>query len=150
MPESSVRLHIQRLPHAPADLPAYQSDHAAGMDLRLAGVPVVLQPGERTLLPTGFCIAIPEGFEGQIRLRSGFALRTGLLLINAPGTIDADYRGELKILVFNPGTESIHIESGERVAQLVISPVARGTWTEVAELPPSTRDVGGFGSTGRS
>ncbi len=94
MERREITLQIQRLPHAPAELPAYQTDGAAGMDLRLAGAGVTLNPGERALLPTGFCVAIPAGYEGQIRLRSGFALRTGLILVNAPGTIDSDYRGE--------------------------------------------------------
>jgi dUTP pyrophosphatase len=148
MERRELTLQIQRLPHAPAELPGYQTDGAAGMDLRMAGDAIELQPGDRTLLPTGFSIAIPAGYEGQIRLRSGFGLRTGLILVNAPGTIDADYRGEIKILIMNAGTASARIESGERVAQLVIAPVVRGLWQEVTELPPSTRDARGFGSTG--
>lgn len=119
------------------------------MDLRYAGDSLTIAPGERRLLPTGFSIAIPEGFEGQIRLRSGFALRSGLLLPNAPGTVDSDYRGEVQVLVMNPGSEPVTVQHGERIAQLVISPVARCAWKETSELPPSARGAGGFGSTGR-
>lgn len=118
------------------------------MDLILAAEDVSLKPGERALLPTGFCIAIPRGFEGQVRMRSGTALKTGLFLPNAPGTIDSDYRGELKVLVMNGGAEPVTIRSGERFAQLVVAPVARGIWKVVTELPDSGRGAGGFGSTG--
>ncbi|MBU0508454.1 dUTP diphosphatase [bacterium] len=145
---SEVSVQIRKLPHAPAELPAYESDGAAGMDLRYAGDRTTIAPGERVLLPTGYCIAIPTGFEGQIRLRSGFALRSGLILPNAPGTVDSDYRGEVQILVMNPGSSSITVERGDRVAQLVIAPVCRCVWSEVEYLPPSARGSGGFGSTG--
>jgi dUTP pyrophosphatase len=145
-----VTVPIQRLPHAPAQLPSYATDGAAGMDLRLAGDDQTLQPGERALLPTGFCIAVPTGFEAQIRLRSGFALRTGLILLNAPGTIDSDYRGEVKVLIMNPGSSAVQIPRGERFAQLVVCPVARCTWDEMERLPESTRNSGGFGSTGKA
>jgi dUTP pyrophosphatase len=143
-----VKVLIQRLPHAPEDLPSYATSGAAGMDLRLAGETVVLEPGARTLLSTGFCVAIPEGFEGQIRLRSGFASRSGLILLNAPGTIDSDYRGEIKVLIMNPGSSAVEVPKGERIAQLVIAPVARCDWNEVERLPESARNTGGFGSTG--
>jgi dUTP pyrophosphatase len=119
------------------------------MDLRLAGNDVTIDPGERALLPTGLCIAVPYGFEGQVRMRSGTALMTGLILPNAPGTIDSDYRGELKILVMNVGREPVAIAAGERIAQLVISPVARCQWIEVTDLVASARGDNGFGSTGR-
>lgn len=148
MPDT-LRIELTRLPHAPAELPAYASDNSAGMDIRLAGNDVNLDPGERALLPTGFCIAIPPGYEGQVRMRSGTALLSGLILPNAPGTIDADYRGELKILVMNVSRESARIAAGERIAQLVISPVARCQWVEVRVLETSARGENGFGSTGR-
>lgn len=144
-----IRVQIQRLPHAPVELPSYQTDGAAGMDLYYAGDDVEIRSGDRVLLPTGFCIAIAPGFEGQIRLRSGFALRSGLLLVNAPGTIDSDYRGEVKILVMNASRDAVHVSRGERIAQLIIAPVARCEWEEVRELPVSARGQGGFGSTGR-
>lgn len=120
------------------------------MDLCLAGPDVVLQSGERALLPTGFSIAIPLGYEGQIRARSGFALRSGVILPNAPGTIDPDYRGELKVLVMNVTSMPVSIPAGERFAQLVISPVVRCKWMEVEELSATPRGKNGFGSTGRS
>ncbi|MDD5087994.1 MAG: dUTP diphosphatase [bacterium] len=144
-----ISISILRLPHAPSELPSYETVGAAGMDLRHAGDSVMIAPGERRLLPTGFCMAIPAGFEGQIRLRSGFALRYGLILPNAPGTVDSDYRGEVLVLVMNPGREAVTVARGERIAQLVITPVAHGEWQEVTELPPSARGSGGFGSTGR-
>ncbi len=150
MSAQSVTVQIKRLPHAPAGLPEYATLDAAGMDLRHAGEAVTIAPSERVLLPTGFSIAIPSGFEGQIRLRSGFALRTGFVLPNSPGTIDSDYRGEVKVLVMNCSGEPVTVEPGERVAQLVIAPVARCQWQEVPELAPSDRGNRGFGSTGRS
>jgi dUTP pyrophosphatase len=124
------------------------STDAAGMDL-LADVDadVVLRPGERRLVPTGLAVAIPPGYEGQVRPRSGLALRDGLTLLNAPGTIDADYRGEVQVLVVNLGGAPVRICRGDRVAQLVIAPVAHADWAEVAELPPTSRGTGGFGST---
>ncbi len=146
----SVSVEIRRLPHAPRDLPSYKTDGAAGMDLCLAGPDVNLQPGERLLLPTGFSIAIPQGYEGQVRARSGFALRSGVILPNAPGTIDPDYRGELKVLVMNATAAPVTIPAGERFAQLIISPVARCKWMEVEELSATPRGENGFGSTGRS
>jgi dUTP pyrophosphatase len=145
-----VKAQIQRLPHAPAELPSYGTVGAAGMDLRLAGNSIEIPPGARLLLPTGFCIAIPPGYEGQIRLRSSFALRSTALIPNAPGTIDSDYRGEVKVMLMNAGPEPLQIESGERFAQLVIAPVADCVWQEVTVLPESQRGGEGFGSTGRS
>jgi dUTP pyrophosphatase len=144
-----VEVRIKRLAHAPEQLPFYQTDGAAGMDLRLAGEDIVLNPGERVLAPTGFCVAIPSGYEGQIRMRSGLALKTGILIANAPGTIDSDYRGELKVLVMNASHLPVRIASGERFAQLVISPVVRCQWVETEELTESSRGTGGFGSSGQ-
>jgi dUTP pyrophosphatase len=143
-----VSVEIRRLPHAPAELPGYQTSGAAGMDLCLAGDDVNIEPGQCVALPTGFSAAIPAGFEGQVRLRSGFAMQTGLVLPNAPGTIDSDYRGEIKILVLNATGKPVRIECGERVAQLVIAPVVRCVWREVPALPDSSRGENGFGSTG--
>lgn len=144
------QLQITRLPHAPADLPAYQTEGSVGLDLRLAGgKDVTLTPGERKLLPTGFKVAIPEGHEGQVRMRSSFALRTGMILPNAPGTIDPDYRGELKVLVMNVSHEPQTVTAGERFAQLVITCYARCELIEVAQLPATARADGGFGSTGQ-
>jgi dUTP pyrophosphatase len=122
---------------------------AAGMDL-MADVEgdVVLAPGERRLVPTGLAIAIPPGFEGQVRPRSGLAVREGITLLNSPGTIDADYRGEVQVLLVNLGQERVCIRRGDRVAQLVIAPVSRAGWREVDALPDSDRGAGGFGSTG--
>lgn len=145
----SLVVPIAKLEHAPNDLPGYASEGAAGMDLCLAGDSISLSPGERVLLPTGFQIAIPNGFEGQVRLRSGFARRSGCLMPNAPGTIDSDYRGELMVLLMNVSSSTVTIDSGERFAQLVISPVVRVDWNLVSELPRSERGSGGFGSTGR-
>jgi dUTP pyrophosphatase len=143
-----VEIEIVRLPHAPEELPDYHSSGAVGMDLRLAAPDVTLLPGQRELLPTGFSIAIPEGFEAQVRMRSSVALRTGLILPNSPGTIDPDYRGELKVLLMNAGCDPATIQSGDRFAQLVISPVVRCEWKLVETLPASSRAAGGFGSTG--
>ena len=145
-----TKVQILRLSHAPEQLPGYATAGAAGMDLRLAGESVTLESGARALLPTGFSIAIPQGCEGQIRLRSGFARDSGLILLNAPGTIDSDYRGEVKVLIMNPGRAAVTISSGERFAQLVIAPVMRCQWEEVERLPDSSRSVGGFGSTGKA
>jgi dUTP pyrophosphatase len=148
VPSPEAVVEILRLAHAPAELPAYHTAGAAGMDLCLAGEDATISPGERVALPTGFCVAIPAGYEGQVRLRSGFAMQTGLILPNAPGTIDADYRGEIKVLVMNASREPLRVKRGERIAQLVIAPVSRCVWREVATLPASERDSGGFGSTG--
>jgi len=132
-------------------LPTYASPGAAGLDIRVGGTaPVVIAPGERRVISTGFALAIPNGFEGQVRMRSGVALEKGLVLPNSPATIDADYRGELKVIVANIGNVETVLQPGERFAQLVISPVARVRWEEVDELPESGRGEGGFGSTGHS
>jgi dUTP pyrophosphatase len=143
---------VKRLAHAVGlPLPAYETAEAAGMDLRCAApddVPIVLGPGERTAAPTGLCMAIPPGFEAQVRPRSGFALRDGVTCLNTPGTIDADYRGEVKVILVNLGQSAVTIRRGDRIAQLVIAPVVRASWAEVADLDATSRGDGGFGSTG--
>jgi dUTP pyrophosphatase len=132
------------------DLPGYQSEHAAGMDL-LAAIEqdLILAPGERALVSTGVALAIPAGYEGQIRPRSGLAIREGVTLLNPPGTIDADYRGTLKLIVINHGSEPVTIRRGERLAQLVFARVERASLQIVGELPGTSRGEAGFGSTGR-
>jgi dUTP pyrophosphatase len=149
---AEVRVPIVRVRDAaePLPLPRYMTPGAAGMDL-LADVPddVTLAAGDRCLVPTGIALAIPPGFEGQVRPRSGLAVRQGLTLLNAPGTVDADYRGEVQVLLVNLGREPIRIRRGDRIAQLVVAPVARVVWHEAAALPESERGAGGFGSTDR-
>ncbi|HDP33817.1 MAG TPA: dUTP diphosphatase [Candidatus Hydrogenedentes bacterium] len=131
-------------------LPVYETEHASGMDLRAAITQdILLSPGERMAVPTGLCIAIPPGYEAQVRPRSGWALREGVTMINAPGTIDADYRGEIKVLLVNLGAESVTITRGDRIAQLIVGPVAHVAWERVAELDETGRGAGGFGHTGR-
>jgi dUTP pyrophosphatase len=146
-------IRVHRLPHAEGlPLPEYQSDRAAGMDLiaALAEEETLFLPmGERALVPTGLTMEIPQGFEGQIRPRSGIALTYGVTVLNSPGTIDADYRGEVKVLLANLGLETFTIERGARIAQLIIAPVSRASFELVAELDESPRGGGGFGSTGR-
>jgi dUTP pyrophosphatase len=145
---SEVVVSVVRLrPGLP--LPAYMSAGAAGMDL-LADVEeeITLSRGDRRLVPTGIAVAIPPGFEGQVRPRSGLAQRDGITLLNAPGTIDADYRGEVQVLLVNLGTEPVRIRRGDRVAQLVIAPVVHAAWREVSALPGTQRGASGFGSTG--
>ena len=130
-------------------LPAYMSEHAAGLDLAAdLDETLELAPGARALVPTGLAIAIPPGYEGQVRPRSGRAVAEGLTVLNAPGTIDADYRGEVRVLVVNLGQATIRVSRGDRIAQLVVAPVVRIAWDEVAALAPTTRGGGGFGSTG--
>ncbi|MGI6458909.1 MAG: dUTP diphosphatase [Candidatus Hydrogenedentales bacterium] len=131
-------------------LPQYETAHAAGMDLRAAvPEPLTLRPGERARVPTGLRIALPPGYEAQIRPRSGLAIQHGLTLLNSPGTIDADYRGEIDIIIANLGQEPFTIERGERIAQMIIAPVARVEWDAVNALDHTSRGDGGFGSTGR-
>jgi dUTP pyrophosphatase len=133
-----------------ATVPRYMTEHAAGMDLHAAlDQPLVLQPGERCLVPTGLALEIPPGFEGQVRPRSGLALRQGIALVNAPGTIDADYRGEVSVIVINHGQEPVTFAPGDRIAQLVVAPVTRVMFEEVSELETTARATGGFGHTGR-
>ncbi len=141
---------IQRLPHGEGlQLPHYASAAAAGMDLRAAvEESVVLQPGERRLIPTGFAMALPEGFEAQVRPRSGLALKHGISVLNSPGTIDADYRGEVGVILINLGDVPFHIQRGDRIAQMVIASCMQAAWQEVAELTETERGAGGFGSSG--
>ena len=145
-----VRLEVEVLPHGEGlELPAYATEGSAGLDLRAAVEDVlVIAPGERVLVPTGLRVAIPPGFEGQVRARSGIALRHGVGLPNAPGTIDSDYRGELKVLLTNWGDEPYTIRRGDRVAQLVVAPVARAEVVRVGRLAGTARQDGGFGHTG--
>lgn len=132
------------------DLPGYQSEHAAGMDLHAAvEQDLNLAPGERTLVSTGIALAIPAGYEGQVRPRSGLAIREGITLLNAPGTIDADYRGTVKLIIINHGSAPVTIRRGERLAQLVFARVERAALEIVGELPGTSRGEAGFGSTGR-
>jgi dUTP pyrophosphatase len=147
----NIEVPLQRLAHgAGLPLPAYATEHAAGLDL-LAAVEeaVELLPGARRLVPTGISIALPAGYEAQVRPRSGLALRHGVTLLNSPGTIDADYRGEVGVILINLGAATFRVERGDRIAQLVIAPVARLAWRESEILPESARGAGGFGSTGR-
>jgi dUTP pyrophosphatase len=148
----SIDVRITRLPHgADLPLPSYQSAHAAGLDLIAAvpqDAPLTLAPGARALIPTGIAIALPEGHEGQVRPRSGLAARHGLTVLNAPGTIDADYRGELQVLLINLGSEAVDITRAMRIAQLVVAPVARAQLRELPALDATARGKGGFGSTG--
>jgi dUTP pyrophosphatase len=143
---------ITRLPHNPdLPLPAYETAQAAGMDLRAAvpeDAPLVLRPGDRHAVPTGLAFALPDGFEGQVRPRSGLALKHGVTCLNTPGTIDADYRGEVKVILINLGPEDFTIRRGDRIAQLVVAPVTQARWTEVGSLDETARGAGGFGSTG--
>jgi len=149
----TVTLALRRLPHGEGlPLPAYETEGAAGMDLRAAvpeGAPVTLQPGARQMIPTGLSMAIPEGYEVQVRPRSGLAAKHGLTCLNSPGTVDSDYRGELKVILINLGAEPFVIRRGERIAQMVVAPVTRGRFQEVDVLPETARGEGGFGSTGR-
>ena len=146
----SQNLEICRLPHAHGlPLPAYQTSEAAGFDLVAAvSEPLALAPGERTLVPTGLTMALPSGHEGQVRPRSGLAAKHGITVLNTPGTVDADYRGEVKVILINLGTEPFVIERGMRIAQMVIAPVVQVEFAEVDTLSDTTRGAGGFGSTG--
>ena len=143
---------IKRLPHAEGvALPAYETPESAGMDIRAAppeGEPIVLKPGARTMVPTGLAFALPQGFEAQVRPRSGLAAKNGVTCLNTPGTIDSDYRGEVKVILINLGEEDFTIRRGDRIAQIVIAPVTQGAWTEVDDLDATSRGAGGFGSTG--
>ena len=146
-----LRVRLKVLPHGEGlPLPAWQTAGAAGADLHAAvEAAVVLEPGDRALVPTGLCLALPEGWEAQVRPRSGLAVRHGVTVLNAPGTIDCDYRGEVKVALVNLGREAFTVERGERVAQLVLAPVVRGSWEVVPDLDSTDRGEGGFGSTGR-
>ncbi|MGI6143661.1 MAG: dUTP diphosphatase [bacterium] len=147
----TITVKVRRLPTAEGlPLPRYMTEGAAGMDL-VAAVEqdVVLRPGERKLIPTGIQVALPAGYEGQVRPRSGLAVKYGVSLLNTPGTIDADYRGEIKVLMINFGQEPFVVRRGDRIAQLVLSPVVRGTLVVETQLDETTRGGGGFGHTGR-
>ena len=149
---SGLAVRLQVLAHgAGLPLPRWQTDGAAGADLHAAvDVPLVLAPGERALVPTGIALALPAGWEAQIRPRSGLAVKHGVTVLNAPGTIDADYRGEIRVALVHLGQEPFTIVRGERIAQLVLAPVVRAEWTVVDELDPTARGAGGFGSTGQT
>jgi dUTP pyrophosphatase len=148
-----MKVDICRLPHGEGlPLPAYQSAHAAGLDLLAAvaeNAPLVLASGKHALVPTALAIALPEGFEAQVRPRSGLAAKHAVTVLNSPGTIDADYRGEIQVILINHGTEAFTIKRGERIAQMVIAPVVQAEFVAVAALSDTDRGTGGFGSTGR-
>lgn len=144
-----IGVAISRLPNAgDLPLPAYETSGAAGMDLRAADG-MILKPGMRGLVPTGLAIALPEGFEAQVRPRSGLAVKHGVTVLNAPGTIDCDYRGEIKVPLINHGEQDFVIARGDRIAQLVVAPVTQVTWQETQALEATARGTGGFGSSGR-
>ncbi|HET6274345.1 MAG TPA: dUTP diphosphatase [Candidatus Cybelea sp.] len=147
-----MRVALQRLPQGEGlPAPGYMSAHAAGADLCAAvHEELTLLPGARALVPTGFSIALPPGYEAQVRPRSGLAIRNGVTCLNSPGTIDADYRGEVRVVLANFGSEPFVIRRGDRIAQIVVAPVVRAAFDGVAELPPTDRGDGGFGSTGIS
>lgn len=147
-PLSPIEIQIKRLPHGEGlPVPAYATAHAAGMDV-VSAEEITLQPGDRHPVATGFALAIPEGYEIQVRPRSGLALKHGITVPNAPGTIDADYRGELKVLLINHGADPFPIQRGDRIAQLVVAPVQVASFAEVDMLDDTVRGQGGFGSTG--
>lgn len=147
---NELQVAIQQLPeHADLPLPAYQSEHAAAMDLPAAvREPVTIAPGTIAMIPCGFSLAVPVGYEAQVRPRSGLAIKSGLTVVNAPGTIDADYRGEVKVGLINLGKDPVTIERGMRIAQLLIAPVMHVSWQKVDTLPTTQRGEGGFGHTG--
>lgn len=153
MPTKTVTLDVCPLAHFEGlDLPTYETSGSAGMDLRAAvsdDSPLMLGPGERALVPTGLSFAIPDGYEVQVRPRSGLAARYGITCLNTPGTIDSDYRGEVKVILINLGQDAFQISRGERIAQMVLAPVTRAEWREVKSLPQTDRGAGGFGSTGQ-
>jgi len=151
MSEGKVTVRICRLAHGEGiDLPHFASELAAGADLRAAvGEDVVLQPGERRLIPTGFAMALPAGFEAQVRPRSGLALKHGISVLNSPGTVDADYRGEVGVILVNHGEHDFHIQRGDRIAQMVIASLPPVAFAEVQTLDDTARGSGGFGSSGK-
>lgn len=150
---TDITVAVRSLPHFEGlELPAYETLGAAGMDVRAAvpeSDPVVLNPGEKTMVPTGLSVAIPQGYEIQMRPRSGLAAKHGITCLNSPGTIDSDYRGELKVILINHGQESFTIARGERIGQMLLAPVTRLVWEQVETLDDTDRGSGGFGSTGR-
>ena len=145
-----VEIAVTRLPHnADLPLPAYETAQSAGMDLAAAiDAPVTLTPGGRAIVPTGIAIALPAGYEAQVRPRSGLAAKNGITVLNTPGTVDPDYRGEVKVILINLGDDTFEIERGMRIAQMVIAPVTQASFAEVGTLPETARGAGGFGSTG--
>jgi dUTP pyrophosphatase len=147
---TQVEIAVTRLPHnADLPLPAYETAQSAGMDLAAAiDAPLSLAPGERAMVPTGLAIALPAGYEAQVRPRSGLAAKNGVTVLNTPGTVDADYRGEVKVILINLGQEAFEIERGMRIAQMVIAPVTQASFAEVDSLTETARGTGGFGSTG--
>jgi dUTP pyrophosphatase len=147
---TQVEIAVTRLPHnADLSLPVYETAQSAGMDLAAAiDAPMTLAPGKRAMVPTGLAIALPAGYEAQVRPRSGLAAKNGVTVLNTPGTIDADYRGEVKVILVNLGEDSFEIERGMRIAQMVIAPVTQASFTEVDSLSETERGSGGFGSTG--
>ncbi|MDE0796759.1 MAG: dUTP diphosphatase [Alphaproteobacteria bacterium] len=147
---TQVEIAVSRLPHnTDLPLPAYETAQSAGMDLAAAiDAPVTLAPGGRAMVPTGLAIALPAGYEAQVRPRSGLAAKNGVTVLNTPGTVDADYRGEVKVILINLGDDAFEIERGMRIAQMVIAPVTQASFTEVDTLPETARGTGGFGSTG--
>jgi dUTP pyrophosphatase len=149
---TEIVVSITVLPHGEGlPLPAYATAGSAGCDLRAAiDAPLEIAPGGRALIPTGIAVAVPEGFEGQVRMRSGLAFKKGLALLNAPGTIDSDYRGEILVILANLGSEAVTLERGDRIAQLIFAPVARAILERTSELPSTGRSSGGFGSTGNT
>ena len=149
-PSVIAEVRIRRLPHAEGlPLPAYATDGAAGADLCAAvEAEILIEPGDRVAVPTGLVVEIPADYEGQVRPRSGLAIKAGLTIVNAPGTIDSDYRGELKVLMVNLGSKSVSIRRGDRIAQLLVAPVTRASFVETEDLTTSERGEGGFGSTG--
>ena len=147
-PASPIEIRIQRLPNGGGlPLPAYASDGAAGMDV-VAAESLTIRPGTRHAVATGFAMAIPAGYEVQVRPRSGLALKHGITCLNTPGTIDSDYRGEVKVILINLGEEDVVIRRGDRIAQMVVAPVVQADWSEVDSLDATARGAGGFGSTG--
>ncbi len=150
MTSTFVSVRIQRLPEGEGlPLPSYMSAHAAGADLCAAvKSDTVIEPGARALIPTGFAIALPDGYEAQVRPRSGLALKHGVTCLNAPGTIDADYRGAVNVILANHGDEPFTVRRGDRIAQIIVAPVSRATFAQVEELPGTVRAGNGFGSTG--
>jgi len=146
----TVSVSVTRLPHgADLELPGYETADAAGMDLRAAvKADMEIAPGARALVPTGLAIALPPGYEAQVRPRSGLALRNGISLVNSPGTIDADYRGEVGVIIINHGEETFTVTRGMRIAQMIVAPVTQAAWQEVDALPDTERGAGGFGSPG--
>lgn len=151
---SYTSIPLEVLPHGEGlDLPSYATERSAGMDLRAAvpdDEPTVLEPGDRDLIPTGFKMALPDGYEAQVRPRSGLALERGVTVVNAPGTVDADYRGEVGVLLVNHGAEEYVVRRGDRIAQMVVAPYVHVTWERRSQLSETSRGEGGFGHTGRT